>query len=99
MVMKQYSFNKNIKKINFPEEEIEQLSKQNKFITTRVSNDYNKYNVNDIVLTPWKELFKIVKRINISDIKKHPYYNELTKQQIDLLSKYKRICVLWAVKL
>lgn len=81
--------------IDFPKEEIPVLSKQKKFVTTRVSDDYNKYWYGDIVMTPWGKRYKIVKRLNITDIKDHPYYKELTKDQIKFLSKFNEICVLW----
>ena len=90
---------KKIKMIEFPKNEIEELSKKNKFITTRVSDDYDRYFEGDIVETPWNVNYKIVKRLNIDNIKKHPYYNELTERQKKFLSKYTKICVLWGERI
>ena len=87
------------KEISFPKDEIEKLKKQKTFITTRVSDDYDKYHRGDVVITPWKVKYRIVKRVNIDNIKKHPYYNELTEEQKKFLSKYNKICVLWGEKI
>lgn len=83
-----------VKKIAFPTSEIETIKKRDKIITTRVSADYYKFLVSDLVETPWKVIYKVVKRQEITDVKKHPFYSELTKEQIDLLSKYNKIAVL-----
>ena len=80
--------------ITFPKEEIETISKQDRIITTRVSSDYNKFHEGDIVQTPWNKLYKVTNRLEITNIKDHPYYNELTKDQIAFLSKYDKIAVL-----
>ena len=82
-------------KIDFPRDEIPNLKNKKSFSTTRVSEDYNKYSVGNIVLTPWNRQYKIVKRVDIQNVKQHPYYKELTKQQIDFLKKYNKLCVLW----
>ena len=83
------------KEISFPKDEIPKLKKQKTFVTTRVSDDYDKYHRGDVVITPWNVKYRIIKRINIDNIKKHPYYNELTEDQKKFLSKYNKICVLW----
>lgn len=82
-----------IKKITFPSEEIDTLKKQDRIITTRVSADYNKFFVDDLVRTPWGDIFKVTKREEISDVKDHPYFNELTEGQKKFLSKYDKIAV------
>ena len=81
----------NIIDIDFPEEEINILKKQNKIITTRVSAEYNKYNVGDLVRTPWGDIFKVLNIKKFRDIENHPYLDELTEDQINLLSKYKKM--------
>ena len=83
-----------IKEITFPAEEIDTLKKQNRIVTTRVSADYNKLFVDDLVQTPWGDIFKVTKREEISDVKDHPYFNELTEGQKKFLSKYDKIAVL-----
>ena len=87
-----------IKEITFPAEEIDTLKKQNRIVTTRVSADYNKFFVDDLVQTPWGDIFKVVKREEISDVKDHPYFNELTEGQKKFLSKYDKIAVLTLMK-
>ena len=87
-----------IKKITFPSEEIDTLKKQDRIVTTRVSADYNKFFVDDLVQTPWGDIFKVTKREEISDVKDHPYFNELTEGQKKFLSKYSKIAVLTLTK-
>lgn len=87
-----------IKEITFPSEEIDTLKKQNRIVTTRVSADYNKFFVDDLVRTPWGDIFKVTKREEISDVKDHPYFNELTEGQKKFLSKYDKIAVLTLMK-
>lgn len=87
-----------IKEITFPSEEIDTLKKQNRIVTTRVSADYNKFFVDDLVRTPWGDIFKVTKREEISDVKDHPYFNELTEGQKKFLSKYSKIAVLTLTK-
>ena len=87
-----------IKEITFPSEEIDTLKKQNRIVTTRVSADYNKFFVDDLVQTPWGDIFKVAKREEISDVKDHPYFNELTEGQKKFLSKYDKIAVLTLMK-
>lgn len=87
-----------IKEITFPSEEIDTLKKQNRIVTTRVSADYNKFFVDDFVRTPWGDIFKVTKREEISDVKDHPYFNELTEGQKKFLSKYSKIAVLTLMK-
>ena len=83
-----------IKKITFPPSEIETIKKQDRIITTRVSADYDKFHEGDLVETPWKVIYKVAKRLEITSIEKHPHYSELTKQQIAYLSKQDKIAVL-----
>lgn len=87
-----------IKKITFPSEEIDTLKKQDRIVTTRVNADYNKFFVDDLVRTPWGDIFKVTKREEISDVKDHPYFNELTDGQKKFLSEYDKIAVLTLMK-
>lgn len=88
-----------IKNISFPINEINTLKNKNNIITTRVSADYNTFFKNDIVKTPWDSYFIISDRIEITNINKHPYYDELTKDQIKFLSKYNKIAILTLEKI
>lgn len=88
-----------IKTIHFPSEEIKKLQYQNKIITTRVSKEYGRYQVNEIVQTPWLENYTVYSIQKINNVKQHPFYSFLTEQQIQLLSKYKRIEILTLEKI
>ena len=83
-----------IKEIHFPVEELEQLKGKTRIITTRVSREYNRYHIKEILKTPWNELYIVAKVDKITDIKEHPFYHNLTKEQIQLISKYKKIDIL-----
>lgn len=86
-----------IKDITFPKEEIDILKKQDKIITTRVSKDFEIFQKGDFVKTPWNKIFKVIDRKEISKIEDHPYYKELTTDQINFLSKFNKIAVLTLV--
>lgn len=83
-----------IKEISFPKSEIPKISKQNRIITTRVSDDYDKFFEGDAVIVPWGKKYYVTERIEISNIKEHPFYDELTKYQINYLKKFDKIAVL-----
>jgi len=83
-----------IKKINFPAEEIAELKNKNQLVTTRVSQEYNRYHIGEILQSPWKQRYIVINTQKIKHIQDHPYYAELTKEQIKLISKYKRINVI-----
>ena len=83
-----------IKKIDFPVEEIAQLKNNNQLVTTRVSQEYNRYHIGEILESPWKQLYIVANTQKIKNIQDHPYYTELTKEQIQLIAKYKRINVI-----
>ena len=83
-----------IKSISFPEDEIESIKsylKNNKSVyTTRVSNEYGKYRVGDIVKTSWNEYLNVFEIKEFADITSHPFYSELTDDQILLLKQYNK---------
>lgn len=91
--------NEPIKNITFPEEEIVVLKLQDQIITTRVSAEYNKWNVGDICRTPWGDLFKITDVKKFKDVGNHPYLKELTPEQIALIGKYKKISLVTMTKI
>lgn len=82
------------KEILFPQEEIQNIEYKNIIWTTRVDEDFDVFNVGDIVISPWETRYKIVQEIVIEDIFQHPFYVELTQSQIDFLDKYDRMKVL-----
>ena len=87
-----------MKRIDFPIEELEQLKGKSRIITTRVSREYGCYSEGEILKTSWDEEYVVSKIEKVSDIKEHPYYNELTQEQIRFLSRYKKIKVLTLTK-
>ena len=79
------------KKIDFPAEEQEELKNRSRIITTRVSQEYNVYHPGEMLETPWHACYMVMEVKKISNVKDHPYYDNLTKSQIQLISKYKKI--------
>ena len=88
-----------IKQIDFPIEEIKQLKNKSRIITTRVSQEYNRYHQGDILKTSWEKCYIVDSVQKINCIENHPYYQNLTTKQIQLISKYKKIDVLTLKKL
>lgn len=86
-------------KISFPDEEIQDLSKRSKIYTTRVDKEFGKYKLNHTYLSPWGDLLKVIDIKIYTNIKDHPNYNELTNDQIGLISKYKKFEVITLEKL
>lgn len=77
--------------IDFPEEEYESYKKRlmnNQIIyTTRVSKEVSKYEKNKIYNSCFGKL-KVVYLKHFSDLKEHPFYDELTKKQIEEIDFY-----------
>ena len=84
----------NAKKIDFPTDEIDSLKDRLSLVTTRVSDDFSKFELGDTVIAPWGKTYRVTSRIEIDDINDHPYYDELTQDQIEFLSDYDKIAVL-----
>ena len=66
------------KDISFPDEEIADLSKQSHIVTHRVSNDANRFNVDDIVIAPWGISYKVTNKTIVDKVEDSPYANDLT---------------------
>lgn len=73
---------KNAIPITFPKEEIPTLQLQDRIITTRIKNEMNTYKMGNVVKTPWNELYSVNRRTKHTRIETHPYYNQLTPEQI-----------------
>lgn len=82
------------KKIDFPADEIDSLKDRLSVVTTRVSDDFSKFELGDNVIAPWGKTYRVTSRIEINDINDHPYYDELTQDQVEFLSDYDKIAVL-----
>jgi len=92
-----------LKKITFPKEEhseiIDHLQNNKYLFTTRVSKEYDKYKVNDVLLSDIGYFFSVYSVDKINNVKNHPYYKFLTSEQIKIISKYNKIDILKLVKL
>ena len=82
------------KEISFPEEEIPRLRGKDSFWTTRVSADFSKYGIGDIVMAPWGRLYVVTKETVVDGVRNHPFYAELTPAQKEFLGQYRRMKVL-----
>jgi hypothetical protein len=85
-------FDKEYPKISFPEDEISNYidTLDKKFaISTRISNEQDKYKADKIYMTNWLDLIKILSVRTYDDIKDHPYYDHLSKDQINQISSKK----------
>ena len=71
--------NRGIKDISFPENEIQNLIGKQSLWTTRVSDDFQKYGMGDLIRTPWNGLYAVTKEIIVDGVENHPFLRELTK--------------------
>jgi len=93
---------KHLVKITFPISEhpalIQRLKNNQQIITTRVSDEFNKYHVGNIVKSDLNYNLKVLKIKSFKNIKNHPYFNELNKNQISIIQKYPQFQVIWLKK-
>lgn len=82
------------KKIDFPEEEIQDLSRRKHIVTHRVSDDALLFNVGDIVDAPWQIPYKITKKNVVNDIYDSPYVDQLSQEQLEYLEQFDNIAIL-----
>lgn len=83
-----------MKKISFPDKELEQLAKQDKIVTHRVSAEFGKYQLGDIVEAPWGQIYEVTGKRTIKSISQSPFAKFLTRDQLELLEQYDQIDVL-----
>jgi hypothetical protein len=86
--------NRREKEISFLKNEIPSLIGRETIITTRVLDDYGKYYVGDSVVTPWGDRYAVTDRIDLEDVSEHPFFDELTDDQIVEISRCGAYCVL-----
>jgi len=87
-----------VKPISFPEDEIPFLKGRKTIWTTRVSDDFDRFDVDDIVEAPWGNKYEVQMFKVIYNIDDHPFYDELTDEQIDFLSSFDEMKVLKLVE-
>lgn len=87
-----------VKLISFSEDEIPLLKGRMTIWTTRVSDDFDKFDIGDVVETPWGEKYRVQLFKVIYDVEDHPFYDELTDEQIDFLSRFDEMKVLKLVE-
>ena len=73
--------------ISFPDDEIPGLKaefeKGRAFYTTRISDEQGKYREGDVLLTPWGDRAIVVEVRTFTDIKDHPFYDELRPDWVE----------------
>ncbi|MFW6015360.1 MAG: hypothetical protein ACOCRK_02920 [bacterium] len=78
--------------ISFPKEEheslVNRLNKNKPIYTTRVSTEMGKYKACKKYISPWGDKLKVIKIDRYNNIENHPFYNELSQDQIKLISNY-----------
>ena len=84
--------------IDFPKEEYASLKGRDIIITHRVSDEYAAYKAEDFVRVPWGDIYKIIYRMDIRDVKDSPFYDKLTSSQKKELNRHDRIAVLFLRK-
>lgn len=75
--------------ITFPTEEIDQLTKQDRIITTRIGLERTKYHIGDTVQTPWGQTYTVTDIIQCRNLSEHPYLSELTSRQKEQLQDHR----------
>jgi len=82
-----------MKSIGFPSVEVKKLKYrlgQGKPIyTTRIDKEVGKYRKNAIVHNDQLGILKVKKVVTLKDIKKHPFYKDLTKKQLKAIGDQK----------
>ena len=77
-------YNELNKEIN---DQINKVQKNQIIYTTRVSNEVNKYFINSIYDSPFGKL-KVIYFKHFTNLKEHPFLNELSEKQIAEINKY-----------
>ena len=81
------------KTISFPEGETKQLKQRlgagKPIYTTRVANEVGKYKKNAVVNNSVLGPLKVKKVMTLNDIKKHPFFKDLTKKQLKVIGDQK----------
>ncbi|MFC1638711.1 hypothetical protein ACFL26_00385 [Patescibacteria group bacterium] len=81
-----------MRQIDFPAEEHEPLQQQFDHFsfayTTRVSSEVGKYEVGNVLMTPWGRRVRVSEVREFSGVDNHPYLNELTEAQRALVGKH-----------
>lgn len=91
--------------IDFPPEEIPILQNQDTIVTTRVAEDCKKFLQGCLVIVPWKNehggciLYLVEKREVFRDIQDHPFFAELTDEQVACIGSYPIYSVLILTKM
>jgi len=86
--------------IRFPTSEAVQLADRlNKglpIVTSRISDEMHRYKVFDVLTTNITDRRLVVTKVkHFSDIKEHPYYSEVTKAQMAVLTEAGEFDVVW----
>jgi hypothetical protein len=67
----------------------DRLSQEKSIFTTRISDEYDKYEVGQQLITPWGDEVAVMSIMKLDDLKSHPFYGELTDAQKSELRGHK----------
>jgi hypothetical protein len=85
--------------ISFPQKEWKELKQRladdDEIITTRVSDEFDKYKPKDVCVTEWGQLLRVKKVKSYDKISKHPFAKELGKKEKDIISGYDEFDVVY----
>ena len=85
---------KSFKQISFPKDEVSTLKDQEEIITHRVSKEKDVFQKGDLVQTPWKDVYLVADRIDLTSGDESPYAQFLTPEQKAEISKHGAVAVL-----
>lgn len=84
--------------IDFPKEEYTGLQQQFEHFgfayTTRVSDELEKYEVGNVLKTPWDRMVRVSSIERFDSLADHPFLNELTNQQKEEIGSYEHFMVI-----
>ncbi|MBU0625066.1 hypothetical protein KKF05_01850 [Patescibacteria group bacterium] len=84
--------------IDFPKEEHASLQQQFEHFgfayTTRASDEVEKYEVGNILKTPWNRIVRVSSIERFNSLADHPFLNELTEQQKEEIGSYSYFVVI-----
>ena len=85
-------------RIHFPLEEWSTLWRRllvgQRIFTTRVEEDLGRYEPGMRVIAPWGQVLRVVRVDRVRDVERHPFKDELSKEQRSRLAEYAEMDVI-----